>query len=72
MNLTPEQIQSIDSGQPVNIVVDGRSCVLVPSSTYTQMQEQIDQWHPTTMQRNLADVMADDWNDPAMSVYDES
>ncbi len=72
MNLTPEQIQLIDNGEPVNIVVDGRSCVLLPSSTYGQMQEQIDQWHPATMQQNMSQVMADDWNESAMSVYDDS
>ena len=71
MNLTPDQIQSIDNGDPVRIIVDGRSCVLVSNSTYTQLQELIDQWHPATMHRNLSDVMADEWNDPAKSIYDE-
>jgi hypothetical protein len=38
---------------------------------YVQLCEAIDDWHRSTMQRQMAAMMADDWNDPAMSVYDE-
>ncbi|MBI2479598.1 MAG: hypothetical protein HYV60_13490 [Planctomycetia bacterium] len=71
MNLTAEQILAIDKGDPVCIEVDGRQCVLLNSAAFDRMREQIDEWHPATMLRNMADLMADDWNDPAMRVYDE-
>ncbi len=72
VSLTAEQIEAIDNGEPVVLLVEGRDCVLLPSSRYNRMQEQIDQWHPSTMRRSMAELMADDWSDPAMSVYDES
>ena len=71
MNLTAAQIQAIDNGEPVTIVVDGRHCVLLNNATFEKMRESIDHWHPSKMQRQMAELMSDDWNDSAMSVYDE-
>ena len=71
MQLTSEQLQSLDSGQPVSLLVDGRVCVLLNSSVYDQFREWVEDWHPATMRRHMAAMMADDWNDPATSVYDE-
>jgi len=34
MQLTSEQLQSLDSGQPVSLLIDGRACVLLNSSVY--------------------------------------
>lgn len=71
MNLTPAQLQAIDNGEAVTIVIDGRSCVLLNSSAYSKLREAIEHWDPSTMQQSMAELMSDDWNDPAMSIYDE-
>lgn len=71
MQVTAEQLQAIDSGQPVPLSVEGRPCVLVPGMLYEQFREAMEDWHPGTMRREMARLMAEDWNDPAMSVYDE-
>jgi hypothetical protein len=71
MQLTAEQIQAIDKGEPVGLLVDGRQCVLLSSDAYDQFRSLVEDWEPSTMQRQMAEMMADDWNDPAMSVYDE-
>ena len=71
MDLTSEQIEALDKGEPVSLLVEGRKCVLLSDAVYEQVRELIEQWDPSTMQRHMAAVMADDWNDPAMSVYDD-
>lgn len=71
MNLTAEQIKAIDEGEPVPVVVEGRQCVLLNSKLYDQIRETLVDWDPPTMRRHMADMMANDWNDPAMSVYDD-
>jgi hypothetical protein len=70
MQITSEQLRAIDLGQPVPLIVEGRNCVLLPG-TIDELRDALDDWHPKTMQRNMARLMADDWNDPAMSAYDE-
>ncbi len=70
-HLSPAQLQAIDSGQPVPLSIEGRPCVLLPEALYEQLRQALDDWHPATMRRHIADMMADDWSDPAMSVYDE-
>jgi hypothetical protein len=71
VQFTSEQLQAIDSGQPVPIWVEGRQCVLLPGTLYEQLRTAADDWHPAVMRRHIARMMADDWDDPAMSVYDE-
>jgi hypothetical protein len=71
MQITSEQLAAIDNGQPVPVSIEGRNCFLVPGSLYEQLREAIEDWHPATMRRNMARMMADDWPEPAMSVYDE-
>ena len=71
MQFTPEQIQALDSGQPVPLSVEGRPCVLLPGAVYEQFLEAVQDWHPAAMRRHMADMMAEDWNDPRMNVYDE-
>ncbi len=36
-----------------------------------QLREVIDDWQPRTMLGNMTRLMGEDWNDPAMSEYDE-
>ena len=69
MQITSQQLQAIDNGEPVPLVVEGRPCILVPG-TIDQLRDALDDWDPRTMQRHMARLMADDWNDPAMSAYD--
>lgn len=71
LSLTAEQLQEIDKGEAVSIFVGGRECVLLQSDSYSQMRNQIDQWNPLIMQFGMAQLMNEDWGDPAMSVYDE-
>ncbi|MDH3717996.1 MAG: hypothetical protein OES79_07725 [Planctomycetota bacterium] len=71
MELSQEQLETLDKGQPVSLVVDGRSCVLLSNQTYARVRELIEDWDPSTMKRHMAELMADDWNDPAMNVYDD-
>jgi hypothetical protein len=71
MELTSQQLQAIDSGQPVPISVEGRECVLLPEALFERLRDMVDDWHPAMMQRSIAQLMEEDWNDPAMSVYDE-
>jgi hypothetical protein len=67
MDLTLSELQALDRGEAVPLVVEGRKCVLLRDAVF----EQLDEWHPQRMQRHLADMMRDDWEDPAMSIYDE-
>lgn len=71
MQMTNQQLQALDNGEPVPLDVEGRRCVLVPGNLFEQLQAAIDDWHPRTMKRQMAAIMADDWTDPALSVYDE-
>ena len=71
VDFTTQQLESLDKGEPVSISVEGRPCVLVPRSLYDQLREAIDDWDPSTTRRQMAKIMADDWDDPAMSAYDE-
>ena len=71
MHFTSEQLHAIDSGIPVPVNVEGRDCVLVPGPLYERLREAIEERHPLSMERNLAQMMADDWRDPSMTVYDE-
>ena len=71
MKFSPDQLRALDSGHPLPLIVEGRECVLLSGAFYESLREAIDDWHPATMRRHMADMMADDWSDPAMSVYDE-
>jgi hypothetical protein len=71
MDLTTLQLDALDKGEPIPLVVDGRNCVLLKYATYEQLRALLDEWHPLSMQRQMADMMRDDWTDPAMSAYDE-
>lgn len=71
MQFTAEQLQAIDSGQPVPLSVEGRQCVLLPGALYRQLRDAPDDWHPAMLRSQMAQMMAEDWSDPAMSVYDE-
>jgi hypothetical protein len=71
MDFTSQQLHAIDSGIPIPVNIEGRECVLVPERLYVRFREAIEDWHPASMERHMAQMMADDWSDPAMNVYDE-
>ena len=71
MQFSSEQLAALDQGQPVPLTIEGRECVLIPGSLYEQFQQALDDWHPAGMRPHMAKMMAEDWQDPAMSVYDE-
>jgi hypothetical protein len=69
VQFTSEQLQAIDSGQPVSVSVEGRQCVLISDSLYEQFRAAINDWNPAQLKWHMSQMMADDWNDPAMCVY---
>lgn len=71
VELSIEQVESIDKGLPIWLEVQGRDCVLLSAQVYDRIRAAIEEWDPSTMQRHMADMMAEDWSDPAMNVYDE-
>lgn len=42
MNLSPEQIQALDHGEAVAIIVEGRQCVVVIQEAYNRIRREID------------------------------
>jgi hypothetical protein len=71
MPISQEQLEALDLGQPVPLSVAGRECILLPGSLYEQLRDAVEDWHPVTMRRRFATIMAEDWDDPAMSIYDD-
>jgi hypothetical protein len=71
MDLTSSQLQALDNGEAVPLVIGGRNCVLLSDTSFEQVRGLLDAWHPLKMQRLMAEMMRDDWSDPAMSAYDE-
>jgi hypothetical protein len=69
MDLTAQQLHAIDSGISVPVNIEGRDCVLVPGPIYERLREAVEDWHPASMERHMAEVMADDWSDPALNIY---
>lgn len=70
MTLTTQQIDAV---QPVHIVPEevGQEVVLIRGDLFQQIAGRFDDWDPAIMRPGMARMMEEDWNDPAMSVYDE-
>lgn len=71
MELTSSQLNALDGGQAVPVVIDGRSCVLLSDAAFESVRGAVGEWRPAALSRQMAELMRDDWSDPAMSVYDE-
>ena len=76
MNLTQDQVQAIQSGQPVHLLEPQSNvdCVLVPASMYERVQSLFGD-SPLSREEQLA-LLAESgkragWDDPAMDVYDD-
>jgi hypothetical protein len=81
MNLTPEQLQALDQGQPVLVTLAGRECVLLSKGRFTQMKSNSDEdtldYDPWTQEEMnlLADEAAellaedglDEWETPSVN-----
>lgn len=73
MTLTHDQIEALKQGKPVHAVSEevGEEVVLLRGDVYDRIAELLDDWDPALMRRHMADMMKEDWEDPAMSVYDQ-
>jgi hypothetical protein len=71
MNLTEEQVKAVEQGYPISLVVDRTECVLLRKDLYDQLRELLEDWDPRIMRRHMAEMMRDDWTDPAMNVYNK-
>jgi hypothetical protein len=64
MNLTPQQVETLDQGGVVSIMVDGRNCVLIRRDAYEQDQIVAHEDKDIiAMQAYLADLAPEDWED---------
>jgi hypothetical protein len=70
-HLTAEQRTALGQGEAVPLMVDATECVLLRKDVYDRIQELIEDWDPRVMRGHLAQMMADDWNDPRMSIHDQ-
>lgn len=73
MTLTTQQISAVHRGEPVHLVPEelGEEVVLIRGDLFQRIAGLFDDWEPAVMRQGMATLMEDDWNDPAMSVYDE-
>ena len=69
MNLSQEQISSLDNGQAVSVQVDGRECVLIPREVYERVHALLD-FDPNQAYPAIDEAWRDGWDDPKMADYD--
>ena len=69
MNLTPQQIQSLDAGQPVAVTVDGRDVVVLPRDAYERVRTLLD-FDPAQAYPAIDEAWREGWDDPKMADYD--
>jgi hypothetical protein len=46
MNLSPQQIEALDHGEAVPVVIEGRKCVMVMQEVYDRVKRVIDDTDP--------------------------
>jgi hypothetical protein len=73
MQITAEQRELADQGEAVRIADPETSAeyVILRSEYFDRVVGLIDDWNPADLRPLLARVMSDDWDDPAMNVYDQ-
>lgn len=71
MNLMPQQMEALASGEAVSIDINGTPCVVVRQDVYDAVQiGDSDLPSPQATASIIGDVMADDdANDPALEAY---
>ena len=69
--ITKEQMQAVESGEAVQITLEGTECVVIKKEVYESVRDLIDDAHPRAMKKHLSQLMEEDWSDPAMNVYDQ-
>ncbi len=69
--ITKEQLEAVESGEAVEVTVDGMKCVVIKKEMYESVRELIDDAHPRTMKKHLEKIMKEDWDDPAMDIYNQ-
>lgn len=73
VTLTTDQIEAVKQGEPVHLVPEevGEEVVLLRGDVYERITELFDDWDLRLMRRQMTEVMREDWDDPALSVYDQ-
>jgi hypothetical protein len=69
MDLTNEQIQSLDQGAAVAVRVNGRECVVVTREVYDRVRSLLD-FDPAQAYPAIDEAWREGWDDPKMADYD--
>lgn len=70
MQITHEQTKAVERGEAVPVTVGETECVVLRRDVYEYVREALDDWDPRFMRRQMAEMMGEDWADPAMDIYD--
>lgn len=74
MQLTAEQIQTLQAGQPLEVLVGDTRCVVLPKEVFERLQNLLvddSDWSPEAMRRALArSTAANGWDEVGMDAYD--
>lgn len=65
MTLSIEQRQDLAKGRLVPVVVDEAECIMVRRDVLDQFADELD---PRRFYPHMAQMLAEDWDDPAMAV----
>lgn len=75
MNLTVEQLDAVQAGQPVEVTIEQTTCVVVRKDVFERVKNLVydaGDWTPEEMRELLArSAEANGWNEPGMEAYDD-
>jgi hypothetical protein len=69
MELTNQQMKSLDEGQPIPVVLEGRDCVIVPREVFDRVSLLLD-FDPSQAYPAIDEAWREGWDDPKMADYD--
>jgi hypothetical protein len=69
MNLSSEQVQLLEQGDAVPVVVNGRECVVVAREVYDRVRAMLD-FDPAQAYPAIDEAWREGWDDPKMADYD--
>lgn len=70
MQLTTEQVKSLDRGEIVTFNLANIPCVILREDVFRRAQEAAEQVHEELRAQFANNVQVSDWNDTVMDVYD--
>ena len=72
MDLTNDQIQSLDQGNAVSIVVDGRECVVLRRDIYDRVKRVVE-YDEMNLEESYPAILAawDEEEDPSLDAYQD-